>query len=189
VLDVALGLFRRHGYGATSMEMIAQSARVTRPVVYACFPSKGELFRALLDREERRLLRDIIGGLPSRPDVERPEQTLIEGFQAVLRAAALAPDSWGVVFVSEHGSSEVAARVERAREQIRQHLAGLAGPVLEARGVQDPRHHDLVAHLLVGTAEAAARLLLRDPDGWDPDELGRLVGRMVTPSLDVLADG
>ena len=38
------------------MDEIARAAGVTKPVVYACFPSKAELFGELLDREERRML-------------------------------------------------------------------------------------------------------------------------------------
>lgn len=188
VLDVALGLFRRNGYEATSMEMIARAARVTRPVVYACFPSKGELFRALLDREERRLVRQIAAALPRKPNLSDPEQTLIDGFVGVLTAAHVAPDSWGAIFLSEHTHPEIAARVETARGEVRSRLAELAGPILAARAIADPDGSlgRLVAHLLMGNAEAAARLMLTGTDEWEPRSLGRLVGRMVTPALDVL---
>src|SRR5918994_4522452 len=46
VLDAALELFLEHGYDGTSMQAIAGRAGVTKPVVYACFPGKDELFRA-----------------------------------------------------------------------------------------------------------------------------------------------
>lgn len=170
------------------MELIAAAARVTRPVVYACYPNKAELFRALLDREERRLLSLIVGRLPRSANLDDPEQTLIEGFAAILTAVAAAPDSWGVIFLAEHGSDEVAARVERGRSEIRMRLTELAQPVLASRGISDPtgRFSALVAHLLVGNAEAAARLMLSDPEEWPPEYLGSLVGRLVAPALGVL---
>lgn len=187
---MALGLFKDHGFAATSMEMIAGAAKVTRPVVYACYPNKLSLFRALLDREERRLLAQIMLQLPRRPDLDAPKQTLIEGFTGILTAASVAPDSWGVIFLSEHGSDEVAARVERGRRQIRERLSGLAAPVLASRGIDDPdgRLAELTAHLLVGNAEAGARLMLSSPEEWPPQELGSYLGRMVAPALEVLEE-
>lgn len=171
------------------MEMIAQAARVTRPVVYTCFPSKRELFRALLDREERRLLGQIMAALPSRPRPDDPERMLADGFTGVLTAASAAPDSWGLIFLSSHTSPEVARRVERARDQVRGALADLTKPMLASRGVEDPdgRLADLVAHLLLGNAEAGVRLMLARPGVWSPQTLGPLIGRMVVPALGVLA--
>src|SRR5271167_325410 len=55
ILDVAFGLFLERGYKGTSMDAIADAAGVTKPVIYACFASKAELFGALLDREEQRM--------------------------------------------------------------------------------------------------------------------------------------
>ena len=172
------------------MAMIAQAAKVTRPVVYACFPDKKELFKALLDREERRLLGQIISALPKRPNLDAPVETLEQGFRGVLIAASKAPDSWGLIFVTEHGSPEVAKRVERARASVREQLGGLARPILAHRGIADEggRSSELVATLLFGNAEAGVRLMLNDPEAWTPDELGPLLGRMVAPALDVLAE-
>src|SRR6266576_5165458 len=56
VLDAALELFLAHGYDGTSMQAVADQAGVTKPVVYACFPVKDELLRALRASEEQRTL-------------------------------------------------------------------------------------------------------------------------------------
>jgi len=190
VLDVALRLFREHGFSGTSMEMVAKGAKVTRPVVYACFPNKRALFRALLDREERRLLKEILNRLPDSADSADPESTLMDGFTGVLTAASLAPDSWGIMFLSEHGSGEIAARVESARREVRERLAELAVPVLRGRGIKDRDGHlsKLTAHLLMGNAEAGVRLMLSEPEEWTPEELGGWLGRMTAPALDVLGE-
>ncbi len=190
ILDVAAEVLRRHGYEATSMEMIAAAANVTRPVVYACYPSKRELFKALLDREERQLLTEVAAALPKRPNLANPTETLTQGFTGVLVAASKAPGSWGLIFTTEHGSAEVATRVDRARAAVREQLSGLAGPILAARQVADDdgRLARLVAHLLLGNAEAGVRLMLNEPETWSPELLGPLLGRMVAPALDVLAE-
>src|SRR6266404_9179674 len=66
MLDAALELFLEHGYDGTSMQAVADEAGVTKPVVYACFESKDELFRSLLRREEERILAEIQGAFEDR---------------------------------------------------------------------------------------------------------------------------
>ena len=49
VLDAALRLFSRHGYGATTMRQIAAVAGISTGAVYHHFPDKETIFHALLD--------------------------------------------------------------------------------------------------------------------------------------------
>jgi AcrR family transcriptional regulator len=49
VLDAALKLFSRHGYGATSVRQIAEEAGVSVGAVYHHFPDKEAIFRSLID--------------------------------------------------------------------------------------------------------------------------------------------
>src|SRR3954462_5131299 len=78
VLDAALKLFLKSGYDGTSMQAVADQAGVTKPVVYACFDSKDDLFRALLAREEERILAEIQGAFEDA-DLSDPKTTLVEG--------------------------------------------------------------------------------------------------------------
>src|SRR3712207_1181202 len=94
VLDAALKLFVENGYRGTSMEGIADAAEVTKPVVYRCYPNKQELFRALLEREEQRLLESARGALPSELDPTDLEAVFVAGFTALFKAARSRPDSW-----------------------------------------------------------------------------------------------
>jgi AcrR family transcriptional regulator len=50
ILDAALKLFSRKGYGATSVRDIAEEADLSKGNVYHHFPDKETIFRALLDR-------------------------------------------------------------------------------------------------------------------------------------------
>jgi AcrR family transcriptional regulator len=50
ILDAALALFTRRGYGATSVNEIAAEAGVAVPTVYASVGTKPALLRLLLDR-------------------------------------------------------------------------------------------------------------------------------------------
>ena len=64
LLEVALDVFARAGYHATSMNEVAEAAGVTKPVLYQHFESKRELYQALLD--EVGAAFDTVGGLIAR---------------------------------------------------------------------------------------------------------------------------
>jgi AcrR family transcriptional regulator len=188
VLDAAFSLFLERGYAGTSMEAIAEAAGVTKPVVYACYPGKDELFKALLEREEARVLREIQEALPAAGELDDPERTLTEAFTAFLRAVAASPKAYRVVFLGEGGVDRaVARRVQRGRELQIDAIAALARTWLEDRGDPDPEAASrLAGHLIVGLAEAGARALLSDPERWAPDALGRTLGRFAARGQSVL---
>ena len=50
ILDVALDLFLRHGFGLTSMAMIINAAGISKTTLYARYPTKPDLFRAIVQR-------------------------------------------------------------------------------------------------------------------------------------------
>jgi AcrR family transcriptional regulator len=186
VLDAALRLFAEHGYGGTSMDMLAAEAGVTKPVVYDCYPSKRKLFEALLVREEERLLEQVQRALPEQLSVGDPEALLTETYTAYLTAAAGATDSWRVVFASEYGAEPAVARVvQRARDRITEQIAGLAERALRARGLVDgaERAAWLAAYELVARGEAGVRLMLARPGDWLPEELGATMGRGAAAAL------
>jgi AcrR family transcriptional regulator len=88
ILDTATELFLAEGYGATSIEAIAQRARISKRTFYHRFPDKAALFEAVV----HRIIRDL------RPPPERVplpgsaslEDLLRQLARLVLRAA-LAP--------------------------------------------------------------------------------------------------
>lgn len=49
VLTVAVAVFNRHGYDATSMGMLAEELGVSKSAIYHHVPSKGDLLRLALD--------------------------------------------------------------------------------------------------------------------------------------------
>jgi AcrR family transcriptional regulator len=183
VLDAALALFLEHGYEGTSMSAVADAAGVTKPVVYACFAGKDDLFRALLRREEERILVEIQSAF-AESDLSDPEATLIEGFTGFLRAVAASPDVYKLIFLGEGGGNmAVARRIQSGREAQVETLAELARGWLRGRNGSRPRFSiDVRARLLgnaiAGLGESGARLLLSGEDGWTPETLGRELGRL-----------
>jgi AcrR family transcriptional regulator len=185
VLDAALRLVARQGATATTMEAIATEAGITKPVVYACYPSKQELMAALLDREEGRLAEHMSGSLPEAGTLDDVEATLATGFRAFLSAVAAAPDSYRVIYMCELGPERaVQLSVERAREAQTQRIAELVREAMLARDVGQAEAKALVvASVVMGASEAAVKLLLSDPAGWAPDELAELLARLMARGL------
>ena len=182
VLDAALELFLENGYQGTSMEAVARAAGVTKPVVYACFDSKDELFRSLLAREETRILGEIQAAFEGI-DLSDPETTLIEGFTGFLRAVASSPDVYRLIFLGEGGGNmAVAKRIQAGRQAQVEALSALTrGWVLSRGDLSEAEAEDtsvLLGNSIVGLAESAARLMLSEPDRWSPEGLGRQVGRL-----------
>jgi AcrR family transcriptional regulator len=183
VLDAALDLFLERGYEGASMQAVADRAEVTKPVVYACFPSKEELFRALLRREEERILGEIQAAFADA-DLADPERTLTGGFTAFLRAVAASPEVYRLIFLQEGGGNmAVARRIQRGREAQVDALSLLARGWLERDSQKrNQTELDTTARLLgnaiAGLAEAGARLLLSGVDGWTPESLGRELGKL-----------
>src|SRR5437660_7704697 len=59
LIDAALEVILEHGYGGVSIEAVARTAGVTRPVVYDHFPDLARLLHALVEREERYSLEQL----------------------------------------------------------------------------------------------------------------------------------
>lgn len=54
LVRVARERFTANGYGATSMNAVAKAARVSKGTLYARFPSKADLFRAIIEEQIQR---------------------------------------------------------------------------------------------------------------------------------------
>jgi AcrR family transcriptional regulator len=68
LLVAAQEVFVRAGYHAAAMDEIADRAGVSKPVLYQHFPSKLELYLALLDQHTSALLDAVRTALSSTQD-------------------------------------------------------------------------------------------------------------------------
>src|SRR5690242_10094686 len=59
LMDAALDVIERDGYGAVSVESIVREVDVTRPVFYNVFGTLDELLSSLLDRQESRVMAQL----------------------------------------------------------------------------------------------------------------------------------
>lgn len=87
LIQVARTLFAQRGFEGTSVEEIAQSADVSKPVVYEHFGGKEGLYAVVVDREVRHLLDAIraaltVEGAGSRQLIERGALALLDYIDA-----------------------------------------------------------------------------------------------------------
>jgi AcrR family transcriptional regulator len=80
LIDVGRSIFSQKGFQATSIEEIAQRAKITKPLVYEHFGGKEGLYAVVVDREVKNLLDRITDGL----DAEHPRLMLEQAALAFL---------------------------------------------------------------------------------------------------------
>ena len=144
LIEIACGLFAARGVEGTSVEEIASTAEVSKPVVYEHFGGKEGLYAVVVDREVQELLAmmraSLTAGQP-RALLEQAASALLgyieqhpDGFRILVRDSPIGSASGS--FVSIIG--DVASRVE--------HI--LAGEFAE-RGF-DTTYAPMYAQMLVG---------------------------------------
>jgi AcrR family transcriptional regulator len=73
LIDVGRTVFAKRGYEATSMEEIADRAKVSKPIVYEHFGGKEGLYAVVVDREMDYVVRRIVEAIGQGTPRERIE--------------------------------------------------------------------------------------------------------------------
>jgi AcrR family transcriptional regulator len=170
LLSVAIEVFGERGFHATSMDEVAEAAGVTKPVLYQHFPSKRALYRELLDEVDAQLVARLVdataGAASGRERVEA-------GFAAYFRFVAENRAAFRLLFgASVRNDAEFAVVAERTIDRIAALVADLIE--IEAPG----GHRRVLAHAIVGMAEATSRRLTNDDAEDDPDRLAGWLAEM-----------
>ena len=171
LLDAAIQVIVREGYEGVSVDAIAREAGVTRPVVYGAYADLNELLGALLDRQQGRALTQLAEVLPDRLDTDDPDAFLLDTLRALIERVTTDQLTWRPILLAPQGTPEaVRARIDADRERIREQLAELLAVGIELRG-GPTMDVELASHALIGVLEHFGRLLLEDPDRFEPDRL------------------
>jgi len=59
ILDIAARIFSRYGYSKTSLDEIAQEARIAKGTIYYYFTSKEELFSQIVQKQGRLFVEEL----------------------------------------------------------------------------------------------------------------------------------
>lgn len=175
LLDAALQVIVRDGYGAVSIDAVAREVGVTRPVVYGVFDGLRPLLEALLDREQERALQQLAAAFPSGPPDPgagaSPIAMAEDSARRLIEVVRANPLTWRPILTeSSMLPAEVRARIDRDRENVRTQVAALVdlatglggGPALDA---------EVVAHAVVAVLEHFGRVLLEEPDRFSDERL------------------
>jgi AcrR family transcriptional regulator len=176
LLDAALRIIIRDGYRAVSIETIAREADVSRPVIYGVFDGLGDLLGTLLDRQERRALKQLGAALPRAPGDQDPEDFVVGFVRSMVTAVASDPDTWHPILLPADGMPKaVRERIDRDRERVRQQFEALLAWGLGRRGTTDGVDLELASHSILVVIEHWGRLVLSDPDRFTGDRLAGFV--------------
>jgi AcrR family transcriptional regulator len=172
LLGAAQEVFVAQGYHAAAMDDIADAAGVSKPVLYQHFPSKLELYLALLDQHSEAMVAAVRVALDSTTDNKQRVAATIEAY---FRFVDEDGGAFRLVFESDLvNQPEVRERVEgvtvACAEAISEVIRDDAGlPNDQAR---------LLAVGLVGMAQVAARYWLAEDGAIPRDAASRLLASL-----------
>ncbi len=144
LIEVALSLIAQKGVDGTSVEEIAATANVSKPVVYEHFGGKEGLYAVIVDREVRTLhdaIRTALttDGASSREVIERGAMALLDyiderpdGFRILARDSVVGSNTGSFASIL----SDITGRVEDLmaiwfrRQQLDESLSGLYAQAL-----------------------------------------------------------
>jgi AcrR family transcriptional regulator len=146
---VALELFARRGYRATTMDDIAEAAGVTKPLVYQHFSSKRALYLELVDSIAQEVLIAIGDAVRQAGG---PRQQVELGFAAYFQLVITREAEFRLLYGRDHADD---VELGRALRTVEDAIAGAIDPLIDA-GLND-EHRRLLAYAVVGMAEGASR--------------------------------
>jgi AcrR family transcriptional regulator len=159
LLAAAQEVFVANGYHAAAMDDIAERAGVSKPVLYQHFPSKLDLYLALMDTQAESLEAAISQALAGTDDNrERIHGVLSAYFEFVDGAARGDAGAFRLIFETDLGNDPaVRERVDAMTSRTMQAVA----EVVAADTGLDGDSAQLLSVALTGAAQVAARWWIR----------------------------
>jgi len=180
LLRVADGLFAERGYEATSMDDVAASAEISKPVLYDHFGSKEGLFAACVEQVGDRLTERIDR---AAADADGPEATLRATSRAYFGYAREQGSVLAVLLDPEPPPAVILEQVLRIRRRQSELTIRLLRDSLAAEGLTIDDHRvEATAHALIGTYEGLTAWWYEHPD-VDVDTLTDWFLDLVWPGL------
>jgi len=173
LLDAANEVFTSKGYHAAAMDDIAEAAGVSKPVLYQHFPSKLDLYLALLDSSCERLVEIVTEALASTDyNADRVVATMGAFYEFVSSSAG----EFRFVFESDlTGEGRVQQRLWRVNDEIADAIADVISEDTALPGAESK----LLAISLVGIAQVSARYWVSGDSAKIPlDEAKQLVSSL-----------
>ncbi len=159
MLDAAVTVFASSGFHGASMDVIADKARISKPMLYLYLGPKEQLFEACIQREAVRFLDAVTSGV--RPELP-PREQVADGINSVFAFAGEHRDIWLVLY----RQARLLPPFDQQAMVIHRRAVGAVSQLLQrsAWGRHPAEHFDSLAVALVGAGEALIDRMLDQPD-------------------------
>ena len=172
ILDAAIQIIVRDGYGKVSIDSIAREAGITRPVVYSAYDGLGPLLIALLDRQQARAVTQLAGVIPEELPQGDPEGVAVQAIEAWMQHVVADPVTWRPILTQRHSMPDVVwSRIDGTRELIRLQIAEL----IRLGFPDDGLDIEVGSHMLLVVFEHFGALLLEEPRRYEPARLAESI--------------
>lgn len=177
LIGAALRVIVTHGYEGVSIEAIARTAGVTRPVIYDHFPNLGSLLQALIAREEQYALAQLAAVVPDAPRGDGdPAELFAAGVRRFLDAVVDRPETWRIFLLPAEGTPAIVREhVEQNRAAVQQRLETFVHWAIDRSGIPADLDVELTARAIRSLSEEAGRSVLTDPGHFAPERYERFV--------------
>jgi AcrR family transcriptional regulator len=144
LIEVGRTLFAKRGYEATSMEEIADRAKVSKPIVYEHFGGKEGLYAVVVDREMDYVVRRIVEAISTGSPRERIERATL----AFLTYVRDQPDGFAVLS-QDSPLASTRGRLSSLLNDLAERVGDVFATSFKQAGY-DPKTAPIYAHALVG---------------------------------------
>ena len=181
LLDGALNVILECGYSGISIEAVARTVGVTRPVVYDHFPNLGSLLQALVEREERYAIAQLEVVLPTTPGDQEPRELLARGVRRFLDAVASRPATWTLILLPLEGTPAfLRKQIETQREQMLKRIEQFVDWAFERPELPRELDPQLTARTIRDFGEQAGRMVLTDGGDFSPQRYEQFVAAVMS---------
>ena len=144
LIDVGRAVFAKRGYDATSVEDIAEQAKVSKPIIYEHFGGKEGLYAVVVDREMEYVVRRIAEAIATGSPRERVERAAL----AFLTYVKDHPDGFAVL---AHGAPVASATggMSSLLNDVAERVGDIFAATFKEAGY-DPKTAPIYAHALIG---------------------------------------
>lgn len=173
LLSAALEVFTAAGYHSAAMDEIADRASVSKPVLYQHFPSKLELYLAVLDLHIDSLVFQIQKAIASTPENSNRVTATVEAYFAFIDSEG---EAFRLLFESDM-SVEPAVR-ERLNRMTYDCAAAVSAVISIDTGL--PQEAAMLLGVgLIGSAQVTARHWLERDSKLTRDQATNLVSNVI----------
>lgn len=172
LLQAAHDVFVANGYHGAAMDEIAETAHVSKPVLYQHFPGKRELYLALLDNHLASLTERLVSALNSTSDnKQRVHATMHAYFEFIAKD----DQAHRMVFESDLANDpDVSARLETFNAKYADAIA----KVIAEDTKLSHQEATLLGRALAGMAQVSARYWLETDKDLDLELASELIYRL-----------